>query len=758
VVRCPTEHELEQFLDGSCAPDAGEMIDRHRVECPTCSAWLEAASAEDELLTPVRAVFKRRAGFEPAGAEQLPRIARYRVLRRLGAGGMGVVWEAEQQSPVRRVALKLMRPQLVSPRALRRFEHEAQVLARLDHPGIARIWEADTIEAHGERQPFFAMELVDGEPLTRFADGRGLGLRARVDLIARICDAVQHAHQMGVVHRDLKPGNILVTDAGQPKVLDFGVARSLDSTNTAGTLQSEAGQIVGTLPYMSPEQVLGVPGAVDTRSDVYALGVMLYQLLAGRLPLEVGDMGVGEAVRAIGEREPAQLGSLDAALRGDLEAIAAKALEKDRERRYPSAAALAEDLRRWLNSEPVGARAPSALYQLSKLARRNRVAAALVGLALFMLVGGISATTWQWLRAGRAEQAERERGEQLDAQIKRLGVVNAFYKGLLDTGNINKASNPVEFTVRQALEEAARRLESSPPDDVVIEAELRVTLGEALSSIGRAEDSLPHLRRAAELQEHTFGRESRQYAAAVNTLGVSLYALNRTEEAQARFVEALEIYDLLIEEDAEWLEPRQAATLSNLGMVHVSRNELDLAEPILRAALEIHVRTLGEDSEVVARDLTFLASLLSREGRHAEALEMQRRAVDVNARLDEPGGLLAMNAAFVLGLMLADDGQVRAAEESLLEALDVVEKVLGPGHFYRVEALIRLSSVRLTGGDLTGSLEYAREALRVCEDLDSPEVVYAEALEAVARALEAAGETTEAAEVRAEAASERARR
>ena len=361
-------------------------------------------------------------------AEETPdRVGEYRILRRIGAGGMGVVFEAQQESPDRRVALKVMRPGLNGSEIVARFWRETDLLGRLQHAGIANIFEAGVglIELRsgpaGEA-PYFAMELVDGRPLIEYAERHNPDKRARLTLIREVCDAVQHAHERGVIHRDLKPGNVLVTANGRPKVLDFGVARAASVDLRSVTLHTQAGQLIGTIPYMSPEQMLGDPSRVDGRCDVYSLGVLLFELLTGRLPHDLRDRSVINAIQVVQHEEPSRIGTINRDLKGDLDTLVAKALEKDPGRRYASVAALGEDIRRYLADEPLNARPASKLYQSRKFARRHKV-----------LVGGIFATILSlslglvgviWFALG--ESAARQEAQRFAAANQRA----AYHAGI----------------------------------------------------------------------------------------------------------------------------------------------------------------------------------------------------------------------------------------------------------------------------------------------------------------------------------------
>jgi WD40 repeat protein/predicted Ser/Thr protein kinase len=429
--------ERAAFLAQACAGDPGL---RAEVESLLAHdfALTGSATEADFLKSPL--VRAPRDPTPPTAPP--PQVGRYRVLRVLGEGGMGTVYEAEQDSPRRPVALKVIRPGLVSPGLLKRFHQEAQLLGRLHHPGIAQIYEAG-VAADG--QPFFAMEFIKGVPLDDYARLHGLTAPQRLELLARVSDAVQHAHERGVIHRDLKPGNILVDETGQPKVLDFGVARATGADLQTATRYTEAGHPVGTLGYMSPEQVVADPASLEARSDVYTLGVILYELLAGRPPYRLEGLPLPELARVIREEEPSRLGSINSVFRGDVETIVAKALEKDRARRYASAGELAGDIRRHLSNEPIRARPASALYQLRKFVRRHK---ALVGGTAAVFATLLLGTIVSILFALRAE-----RNSQVAKEKERVATYEAYRARL---------AAAVSALANHDVEDAARQLELAP--------------------------------------------------------------------------------------------------------------------------------------------------------------------------------------------------------------------------------------------------------------------------------------------------------
>jgi eukaryotic-like serine/threonine-protein kinase len=338
------------------------------------------------------------------------RVAEFTVERVIGSGSAGIVYRAQQRRPRRTVALKILRRGLAASSARRRFEVEAELLGQLHHPGIAQIFAAHPGDE--ATPPFIALELVDGPPVTEHARSAGLDVRSRVELMARVADVVQHAHQHGVIHRDLKPGNVLVGRDGQPKVVDFGVARASGASIAITTINTEVGQLVGTVPYMSPEQLAAVPGDIDTRSDVYALGVILFRLLTGRLPFADDDPALPELARRITQDDPPRLSQSDASVGGDLETIVARALAKDRDRRYASAADLAADLRRWLAGEPVAASADSAWYLVRRRLVRYRRALAASAAALAALV---ALSAYALIQRSHADRMNVQLADELSA-------------------------------------------------------------------------------------------------------------------------------------------------------------------------------------------------------------------------------------------------------------------------------------------------------------------------------------------------------
>jgi tRNA A-37 threonylcarbamoyl transferase component Bud32/tetratricopeptide (TPR) repeat protein len=455
--------------------------------------------------------------------QQLERIGPYRIERLVGEGGFARVYAARQESPVqRRVAIKLLKPGVATRQVIRRFEAERQHLANMDHPAIAHIFDAGTTD---DGRPYFVMEYIDGRPIAKFCRERELDHAARIDLVRRVCEAVQHAHSKGVIHRDLKPSNILVgngTSEAHIRIIDFGIAKAVRESAPDETLSTRTGQLLGTLPYSSPEQF--TPRGrqrVDTRSDVYALGVILYELLTGNLPHDVSRDTVPEAALRITRETPARLSSFDTALRGDLETIVAKALHHDPEQRYQSASELAADLRRFLRGEPILARAPSLSYQLRKLAQRNKGFAVGVVAVCVVFVAAFVWVVWAERRAQREYETARDtahfllarviddlgqtpgtlelRGELLDKVLPFVAqhqddaeIARDYARALwvasdlaLDQGQVEQAMRD-----RRAARDILARLVAANPDELDLQAALSIAtvkVGDAHKAVGEFE-------------------------------------------------------------------------------------------------------------------------------------------------------------------------------------------------------------------------------------------------------------------------------
>ena len=712
---CPSPDLLESFVAGATPDPESASIRTHLGSCSTCRDWVDDARADLALMPSVLRALERvepDAGGPDLGLERLARDAmpsRYRVLRRIGEGGMGIVLEAEQQQPKRRVALKILRSGSADAAAVRRFERESRVLARLAHPGIAQVLESGTFDTPHGAQPFFVMELVAGRSLDRWLSEEQPARPVRLCLFRTICAAVHHAHLRGVVHRDLKPSNVLVTADGAPKVLDFGIARAFEDESGRGTLLTSPGQIVGTLPFMSPEQVAGPSDDIDVRADVYALGVILYWLLAERLPLDLGGVTLPEAARRIHDREPTRLGTLDRTLRGDLETITAKALQKDRDRRYASAAELVDDVDRHLRVLPIAARPPGRIYTLRKFVRRNRaVVAAAVGFVV-ALTAGVVGTTFQ---ANEARAAAR-----------RAIAVQRFLEDVLGSANPwpghERLDPPGEgFTVRAALHLAAEQLEGAFPEDSAVEASLRAIIGRALHHLGERETALPHLERALTLWREVDGEEL-EVARLLHDLGIAAGARGDTTGGEECFRASLAIRREHLGANDLQLGYGLGALAANL----TAQGRLDEAESLVQEALTLFRRSAaGEASPDVAMMLHRLAAIASDRGNAAEAERLVREALAMLQSLGLTAHPYAAEMQETLGIRLARAARLEDAESLLRVALATRRARFGEGHDQTESdrrwlswVLVERARRARAQGDSAGAEPLAREAALVLE-------------------------------------------
>jgi tetratricopeptide (TPR) repeat protein len=659
-------------------------------------------------------------------------IGRYKVISLIGEGGMGSVYEAEQAQPRRRVALKVIRPGHATAEHLRRFQRESEALARLQHPGIAQIYEAGTADAGSGEQPYFAMEFIaQGQRLTTYADARHLDVRQRLELIAQVCDAVHHAHQRGLIHRDLKPGNILVDERGQPKVLDFGVARVTDSDAQA-TRQTDIGQLVGTLAYMSPEQALADPLDLDVRSDVYALGVILYELLAGQLPYRLSPK-LHEAVATIREQDPASLSSVNRVYRGDIETIAGKALEKDKARRYASAAELAADIRRHLEDEPIVARPTSLSYQLHKFARRHTALVAGVAAVALVLVLGLVASTLEAVRAKRAEQvallerdhatsarkqatderdrantelnravaaeaqaiisetkavAERNKAVIAQRQADNEAATSRAISGFLQNDLLVQAASGAQaapgkppdpdLKVRTALDRAAARIAGKFEGMPLVEASLRSTLGETYFDLGLYAEAEKQLTHAADLRRRILGPDHAETLDVLYLLGLTYQNLGRHAEAEGPLLHVLEV------NRRRWgaSHVKTLRSLNALAAAYMrsgTKDKMQQAQLLLIEAAATATRTLGEQ-DATFEILNNLGTTYFNQGNYARAGEVAAKVLEGQRRVlgeEHPKTLVSMRNVTAVEQML---GHLAHAESLLDELIAIQRRALGAEH------------------------------------------------------------------------------
>tara|TARA_R110002072_G_scaffold42064_13_gene118257 strand:- start:44984 stop:48424 length:3441 start_codon:yes stop_codon:yes gene_type:complete len=650
------------------------------------------------------------------------RVGSYTIISPIGEGGMGVVYRALQLHPEREVALKLIQPGALSERMLRRFELETEVLGRLKHPGIAQIYDAGTQQGPAGAQPYFAMELVDGLPLNEYIFKKKLDTRGRLDLMAKICDAVEHAHQKGVIHRDLKPANILVSADGQPKILDFGVARATESDLQSVTMQTDIGQLVGTIPYMSPEQVLGDPAQLDTRSDVYGLGVVLYELLSGQLPYQLPEHMIHEAVRVIREVDPTRLSSLNTRLGGDVEIITGKALEKDKDRRYQSASGLASDIRHYLADEPIVARPASRSYQIRKFARRNRVLVGGVAATVLVLLLGLIGTTYGLVQAEAqraeavasqhaaelAQQAEAEARVETERRAQELQLVADFQSEQLAGFDADAMGLSLRHGLGEKLVALGERRGFDEAQAETMQAEYE-SLVSGADFTGLALDALDEhiFTPSLEAIETQFADQPLVEARLLATLGRTMRDAGLLQQATRPFANALQIRRHELGDD----HPDTLTSIGNMGSLFQDQGMFTEAESFCRKALEGRRRVLGNDHQDTLISINRMGLLLRSLGRLNEAVTYSREAMVGNQRVlgdDHPSTLASINN---MGLLLSSQGKLAEAEFYYRKALEGSRRVLGNDHPSTITYINNIGIFYQSQGKLADAQPYLREAM-----------------------------------------------
>jgi tetratricopeptide (TPR) repeat protein/tRNA A-37 threonylcarbamoyl transferase component Bud32 len=639
------------------------------------------------------------AGVTPSPADKGPpvpqKIGHYHVKRVIAAGGMGVVYEAVQEHPRRTVALKIMRHGIASRSALRRFEYESQILARLRHPGIAQVFEAGMHDDGSGGVPFFAMEYIAGaKDIVAYAQAKQLGTRQKLELFFKVCDAIHHGHQKGIIHRDLKPPNILVDSFGQPKIIDFGVARATDSDLAVTTLQTDVGQLVGTVQYMSPEQIDADPHDIDTRSDVYALGVLLYQMLTGRLPYDVTGTVIYEATRMIREHQPKRLSSLDHALRGDVETIALHALEKDRDRRYQSAVELAQDIRRYLTHRTILARPPSLIYQFRTFVKRNKMLVTGVAAVFAALVLGIIGTTTGLIRAR--------------TEANTYTAVSGFFEQSFASLEAREGIGP-NAPVRNLLDDAAAEIDSEWSGQPEVQARLRWSIGNGYKALTLYDEAQRHLTAALEMQRQLHGETDPDVAQTMEDLASTLWFKGHFDEAEALYRDSLDIRRDLFGQEHDSV----ARSLNHLAASLNSQNKREEAENLYRKSLDMRLRLFGNRHELVARSKNNLATCLLGQERYGEAEKLFREAVATvrsvhgDEHVDVAGGLTTL-ARCLVSMQRVDE-----AEDLFDEALRIKRKILGSDHIGVAVTTKELARLLNKTGQLDRAEALCRESLEI---------------------------------------------
>jgi len=700
------------FLDSACADDAElrKEVDSLIASYDDVGSQFLASPAAEVLGVPAVGVDEAVTSGKVIGP--------YQLVHKIGEGGMGEVWLAEQKHPVRRrVALKLVRAGLNTREALARFDSERQALALMEHPAIAKVFDGGATE---QGAPYFVMEYVAGIPITDYCDQHRLSTKERLELFTQVCEGVQHAHQKAIIHRDLKPSNIQVAELdgkAAPKIIDFGVAKALTQQLTAETMFTRAGGILGTPGYMSPEQAGSSGEDIDTRTDVYSLGVVFYELLSGAMPLDLDlrKVALEEFLRRLREVEPPRPSTrlstqardtsnevakkrqtepqtLVRQLQGELDSIALKALEKERSRRYPSASEFAADVRRYLNNEPVLAVPPSVRYRARKFARKHRVALGTAAAFAVVLIAATVVSIGQSVRANREAAAARRVSEFMTQMFK-----------VSDPGEARGNS----ITAREILDKASKEIDTGLANDPQLQSQMMQTMGTVYDNLGLYPKAETLVRRGMEVRKATLGLENRETLNLQHKLAVVL-------QHESRFPEAEKLMRETMERQRRTFGPQDRNTLESaaeLAQIFALEARYAEAEKLGQETLETATHEKGAEDEVARLAQWYVADTYGREGKYAQAEKLFRGIYEERRRRlgdDDPNTLAAQNE---LGTALSQLHRFPEAESMYRDCLAKSIRILGPEHPQTLSTLRTLAMVLYYEQRLPEAEKLQREAL-----------------------------------------------
>ena len=744
---------VEELFDRALSLPEGERLQFLEKEC----------SGDPGLMAEVRSLLRHQSAEFLENPEHLPtivpddlsdpdEIGPYRLVRPLGSGGMGVVYLAEQEQPVRRtVALKLIKLGMDTARVVARFESERQALAMMNHPNISHVYDAG---ASDRGRPYFVMEYVEGASITKYSDLHHLDLHDRLGLFLQVCEGLQHAHQKGIIHRDIKPANILVTEPdgrAVPKIIDFGIARATERNKAEGTLLTEHDQVVGTPQYMSPEQTEFGRDDIDTRTDVYSLGVLLYELLAGSRPFDSRESGQGgfEQIRKlIRESDPprpstrlkslgdasletaanrhTEIGLLVRALRDDLDWIILKAMEKDRDRRYATVLDLATDIRRHIVHEPVEARPPGTLYRTTKFVRRHRIGVLAASVILLALVGGVIGTTIGMIRAQSAEAVARE--------TERF-IVRSFEEA--DPSQTKGET----ITAREILDHSAARIREEFRDQPQVRGRLMLAMGRSYRGIGKYDSAEPLLRESVDLLKEAQGDDHPDVAIALNGLANVLVNDQKYAEAVPIYEEALAIW----RSSKDSNDQDMGRLLRHLGDAHTKLGNYDISMEYLERSMDIFRSTLAPDNLDVARCLDDMGENHARTGNTESGIALQQEALAIRMKHSDDPNAKIDYGHYVLGDSLMRAERYEEAAVHFRAALDIKVGIHGWEFPDIGWYAFRLAEALEGTGDLGEAEQYYLKAVE-CDDVNlKPDHPYkTETLEGYAAFLRRIGRDEEA--------------